>query len=60
MTLSPEAVALLKSLINNPRAVEDGPILRELFEPRFAMGSPAKVHATARGRLYLDRLEKAD
>jgi hypothetical protein len=51
--LSPEAVALLKSLINNPQPVPDSPALQQLFAVRYAMGSPAKAHATSNGAIYI-------
>lgn len=55
--LSPEAVAILRSLINNPHHVEDSPALRELAGRRFAMGV-AKVHPTTMGILFLQRLDR--
>ncbi|WP_052726312.1 hypothetical protein [Devosia epidermidihirudinis] len=53
--LSPEAVAILRSLINNPHHVEDSSALRELLDRRYAMGV-AKVHATTSGDIYLAKL----
>ena len=52
-SLSPEAIALLKTLINSPHAVPDSPALQELFAVRYAMGSPAKAHATSNGTIYV-------
>lgn len=51
--LTPEAVALLRSLINNPHAIEDGPLLQRLMADRMVMGSPAKVHVTGAGKRLL-------
>jgi hypothetical protein len=47
--LTPEAVALLRSLINNPSPVEDSPLLQLLMADRMVMGSPTKVHLTGSG-----------
>lgn len=57
MTLSPEAVAILRSLIDNPHHVADSPALRELLAPRYAMGV-AKVHATSKGGRYIQQMDK--
>lgn len=57
MTLSPEAVTILRSLIDNPHHDEDSPALRELLERRHAKGV-AKVHATGTGNRYLELLAK--
>lgn len=54
--LSPEAIELLKTLINNPHPVADSPALQELFSIRFAMGSPSKAHATSNGTIYVRKL----
>ncbi len=46
------AVALLKSLIHNPRLILYSPLLRLLVADRMVMGFPAKVHITQQdGRL---------
>lgn len=47
--LTPEAVALLRSLVNNPHPIEDSPLLRLLMADRIVMGSPSKVHMTGQG-----------
>ena len=57
--LTPEAVALLRSLVNNSRAIEDGPLLQLLFADRMVMGSPGKVHLTAHGKRLLAAYEAA-
>jgi hypothetical protein len=57
--LTPEAVALMRSLINNPQAVPDSPLLQLLFADRIVMGSPAKVHLTAAGKRLLMAYEVA-
>lgn len=57
MILSPEAVAILRTLIDNPHHIEDSPALRELLEQRYAMGV-AKVHATTGGIIALGKLDK--
>ena len=44
--LTPEAVALLKSLVHNSHPIEDSPLLRRLMAERLVMGSPNKVHIT--------------
>jgi hypothetical protein len=51
--LTPEAVAILKSLINNPHPVPEGPLLQLLMADRLVMGSPEKVHATGQGSRLL-------
>jgi hypothetical protein len=52
--LTPEAAAILKSLVNKHHAIEDTPLLQLLLADRMIMGSPAKVHATRSGlRLLL-------
>lgn len=57
--LTPEAVAILKSLVNAPRPIEDSPTLQLLFADRMVMGSPAKVHSTAQGKRLLARWQAA-
>lgn len=47
--LTPEAVALLKSLVNNPHPIEDSSLLQLLMADRLVMGSPNKVHVTQTG-----------
>lgn len=51
--LTPEAVALLKSLVNNPRATEDSPLLQLLMADRLVMGSPNKAVITGMGERLL-------
>ena len=48
--LTPEAIAILKSLVSNPHAIEDSPTLQLLLADRLVMGSPAKIHITQSGR----------
>lgn len=55
--LTPETVALLRSLVNNSRPIEDSPLLQLLFADRIVMGSPAKVHLTAHGKRLLAAYE---
>lgn len=57
--LTPEAVAILRSLVNNPQPVEDSPLLHLLMSDRTVMGSPAKVHLTAAGKRLLAAYEAA-
>jgi hypothetical protein len=57
--LTPEAVAILRSLVNNPHPIEDSPLLQLLFADRVIMGSPAKVHATQQGLRLLAQYEAA-
>ena len=47
--LTPEAIALLKGLINNPHPMEDSSMLQLLMSDRLVMGSPSKVHITQSG-----------
>ncbi|MHA6732390.1 hypothetical protein [Devosia sp. A369] len=47
--LTPEAVALLKSLIDNPHPIEDSPLLQLLMADRLVMGTPDKVRITGMG-----------
>ena len=51
--LTPEAVALMRSLINKPQALPDSPLLQLLLADRVVMGSPDKVHITAQGKRLL-------
>ena len=51
--LTPEAIAMLKSLVSNPHEIEDSPTLQLLLEDGMAMGSPAKVHITQSGRVLI-------
>lgn len=57
--LTPEAVALLKSLVNNPHPITDSPLLQLLMADRLVMGSPNKVHATQSGLRLLGQYEAA-
>jgi hypothetical protein len=57
--LTPEAVAILKSLVNNPQPIEDTPLLQLLLTDRLVMDSPAKVHATQTGLRLLAQYEAA-
>ena len=47
--LTPEAVAILKSLVNKPQPMEDSSTLQLLFADRLVMGSLRKVNITAKG-----------
>ncbi|HEY8358424.1 MAG TPA: hypothetical protein VIL30_13285 [Ramlibacter sp.] len=58
--LTPEAVALLKSLIHNPHPIADSPLLQLLMADRLVMGSPNKVHVTQQGSRLLAQYEDAD
>ena len=51
--LTPEIVALLRGLVINPHAVDDGPLLQLLMADRVVMGSPAKIHMTGQGKRLL-------
>ncbi|MDB5612472.1 MAG: hypothetical protein JWQ22_125 [Devosia sp.] len=51
--ITPQIVALLRGLVSNPHAVDDGPLLQLLMADRVAMGSPAKVHMTGQGKRLL-------
>lgn len=53
--LTPEAIAILKSLANKPHAVEDSPMLWLLLADRLVKGSPARVHITQQGGSLLAR-----
>lgn len=57
MILTPEAVALLKSLVHNPHPIEDSPLLQLLMADRLVMGSPNKVHITQQGGRLLAQYE---
>ncbi|HEY8360891.1 MAG TPA: hypothetical protein VIL30_25815 [Ramlibacter sp.] len=57
--LTPEAVALLKSLVHNPHAIEDSPLLQLLMADRLVMGSPSEVHITQQGGRLLSQHEVA-
>ena len=54
--LTPEAVAILKRLVNTPQPMEDSPILQLLFADRLVMGSLRKVNITAKGGRMLAKL----
>ena len=47
--LTPEIIAIMKQLMNNPQAMEDSLLLQLLFANRMVMGSPRLVHLTAQG-----------
>ncbi|MHA6690610.1 hypothetical protein [Devosia sp. A449] len=51
--LTPEAIALLKSVVNNPHPIEDSPSLQLLMAGRLVMGSPNKVVITGMGERML-------
>ena len=57
--LTPNAVAILKSLVNNPHPMEDSPLLQLLFTDRLVMGSLRKVNITAKGGRLLAKLNAA-
>jgi hypothetical protein len=57
--LTPDAVAILKSLVHNPQPILDGPLLQLLMADRLVMGSPAKVHITQQGGRLLSQHEAA-
>ena len=44
--LTPEAIAILKSLVNNPHPIPDPPLLQLVIADRLVTRGPAKVHAT--------------
>jgi hypothetical protein len=56
--LTPETVAILKSLVNNPHPIEGSPLLQLLFADHLLMGSPNKVHATQSGLRLLAQYER--
>ena len=47
--LTPEAVALMKSLVNNAHPVDDTPLVRLLMADRVLMGSTNLAHLTRSG-----------
>ena len=47
--LTPEAIAIMKKLLNSPQALEDSSTLQLLFADRVVMGSLNEVHLTAAG-----------
>ena len=51
--LTPEVAALLRSLVNQPRAMDDSPMLQLLMADRIVMGNSAKVHLTGQGKRLL-------
>lgn len=51
--LTPQALRLLRSLIDNPHAIDDGPLLQLLLADRLVMGSPDRVHLTGQGKRLL-------
>ena len=51
--LTPEAAALLSSLVSRPHAVEEGSLLQLLMADRLVMGSTNKVHVTGLGKRLL-------
>jgi hypothetical protein len=55
--LTPDAVALLRSLVNNSRPIEESPLLQLLMADRIVMGSPNKAHITAQGKRLLAAYE---
>lgn len=57
--LTPEAAALLRSLINNPQPVEDNSLVQLLMADRLIMGSVNKAHLTSQGKRLLAAYEAA-
>lgn len=57
--LTPEAIVLLKGLINNPHPIEDSSMLQLLMADRLVMGSPSRVHITQSGVRLLVEFEAA-
>jgi hypothetical protein len=53
--LTPEAIAILKSVVIAPRAIEESPTLQLMFVDRLVMGTPDKVVCTAEGKRLLAR-----
>ena len=51
--LTPEAIAILKSLVSNPHAIDDSPTLQLLLADRLVMSSPPKTHITQSGRTLI-------
>ncbi|HTN62336.1 MAG TPA: hypothetical protein VL147_12420 [Devosia sp.] len=47
--MTPEAVAILKSLVGGPHQIEDSATLQLLIADRLVMGSSAKWHITSQG-----------
>jgi hypothetical protein len=54
--LTPEAVSILKSLVNKPHPMDDSPTLQLLLADRLVMGSLRKVNITAKGGRLLSKL----
>ncbi|MBW4653451.1 MAG: hypothetical protein KME20_10520 [Kaiparowitsia implicata GSE-PSE-MK54-09C] len=51
--LTPEALTLLKSLINRPHPIADSPLLQLLLADRLVMGEPTKIHLTGQAKRLL-------
>ena len=54
---TPEAVALMKSLVNNAHAVEDTALVRLLMADRVLMGSTNMAHSPDRAAACLRHIE---
>lgn len=54
--LTPEATAIMKSLMDNPHAVEDSSTLELLKAERLVMGNAQKMHLTAQGGRMLQQM----
>lgn len=54
--LTPEAIAIMKLLQNNPQPMGESPMLQLLFSDRVVMGSLNKVHLTAMGGRMLAQI----
>lgn len=57
--LTPEAVSLLRSLIDRPRPIENSALLQLMIADRLVIGSPNKVHITQSGVRLLVEFEAA-
>lgn len=59
VSLTDEALELLKLLEKGAKHTPDGTALEQLRQHKFVMGSPAKTHITQKGVRYLAALKAA-
>ena len=57
--LTPEALALLRSLLNNPHEIEDSALTQLLMADMLIMGTLDNAHLTAMGKRLLAAYEMA-
>jgi hypothetical protein len=60
VSLTDEALELLKLLEKGAKHTPEGPALEQLRQHNLVMGSPAKTHITQQGVRYLAALKAAE